>query len=152
MKRLFDPNLRRLHRVLGLAQHPKQWYRDRLQEELLERRTARTWAQKLSETADVFYILSRARYDGHPLRKPPPFTFFRHFVPYLYIYSKYTMRWGFYRVAAIMSRAPNPRSVREVVNPSKDHNLVQVAQRHGIDPIVFRNKCRMLRSVWPLFP
>jgi hypothetical protein len=64
--------LRRWHRMLGLSrQSPRSWYRDRLREELVERRAANTPLQKLSKTSDVFFSISRARCDGFPIRELP---------------------------------------------------------------------------------
>lgn len=143
--------LLRWHRTLRLPQQPRCWYRDRLREETRERRLAMTPCQKLSETADVFYIISRAQHDGYPLRKLPDFIY-PHLAVYVYLISKYTLRWTFYRVAAYICRCADPNSVREVVNPAKDHKLHEVASRHGIDPVNFHRVCRRLRRIWPLLP
>jgi len=145
--------LKRWHGMLGLSrQSPPSWYRDRLREELRERRIAKTPWQKLSETSDVFFSSSRARYDGFPVRKVPPFVTSRHVLVYAYMLTKFTLRWKFYRTAAIICNAPHYDSVREVVNPSKDQKLKEVAMRHQIDPVEFKRVCRQLRQVWPLLP
>jgi hypothetical protein len=145
--------LRQWHRMLGLArQSPPSWYRDRLREELRELRAANTPWQKLSETSDVFFSISRAQYDGFPVRELPPFVASRHVLVYAYMLAKYTLRWGFYRTAAIICNTPHYDLVREVVNPSKDHKLDEVASRHQIDPVEFERVGRQLRRVWPLLP
>jgi hypothetical protein len=138
--------------MLGLAQQSPSWYRDRVREELQERRVATTSLQKLSETSDVFFSLSRAQYDGFPVRKLPPFITTRHALIYAYMLAKYSMRWKFYRAAATLCNAPHYARVREVVNPGKDHNLGEVASRHQIDPTEFKRVGRQLRRVWPLLP
>jgi len=143
--------LARWHACLNLSQHPRQWYRDRLREELHERRTARSAWQELSETADVFYIISRAQWDGYPLRQLPRFKT-SHIVVYGYLFTKYSLRWQFYRVAARRCNCPAPDAVREVVNPSKTRKIREVAERHGIHPAKFVQVCRDLRSKWPLLP
>lgn len=143
--------LLRWHRALGLPQQPKYWYRDRLREETLERRRAETRWAHLSETADIFYILSRARHDGYPLCPLPPFSY-KHVAVYAYMLPKYTLRWAFYRIAAALCRHGDVSSVSEVVNPSKDGKLQEVACRHGIEPTNFLRVCRSLRLVWPLLP
>lgn len=143
--------LLRWHGLLGLPRHPKLWYKARLREEICERRLATTPLQKLSETADVFYIMSRAQHDGFTLRKSPDFTI-AHLVVYVYLLSKYTSRWQFYRTAAFFCNHPDLVSIREVVNPSKDQKVQEVARRHGIDPIHFTRICRRLRVIWPLLP
>ncbi|KAG0636936.1 hypothetical protein HOY80DRAFT_975228 [Tuber brumale] len=152
MRLTVDALLRRWHRMLGLArQSPPSWYRDRLREELRERRTAKTPWLKLSETSDVLFSISRARYDGFPVRALPPFVASRHALLYMYMLAKYTLRWKFYRRAAILCNAPYDK-VREVINPNKDHKLDQVASRYQIDPVEFRRVGRQLRRVWPLLP
>ncbi|RYP11608.1 hypothetical protein DL767_011562 [Monosporascus sp. MG133] len=135
MQRIVRALLGRWHRVLGLQQHTPSWYRDRLREELRERREAGTPLKKLSETADVFYIISRSHHDGHPIRdlRPPSL---RHLLIYPYMLGKLTLRWSFYRAAACLCRAEarvDSPSVREVVNPAKDRKLYEVAARHYVD-------------------
>ncbi|KAE9394017.1 hypothetical protein BT96DRAFT_923771 [Gymnopus androsaceus JB14] len=128
--------------MLGLQlQSPPSWYRDRLREEFVERRMASTRLQKLSETSDVFFAIIRAHYDGFPVRNIPPLAS-RHILVYAYMLGKYTLRWGFYRTAAILCRAPNCHSVSFIV----------VALRHQIDPEEFKQVGRKLRRVWPLLP
>jgi hypothetical protein len=139
--------------MLGLArQSPPSWYRDRLREELQERRTARTRWQMLSETSDVFFSISRAMHDGFPVRKLPPMSTSRHAAVYVYMVAKYTLRWKFYRVAALLCHAPRRDLVCEVVNPNKDHKLKEVASRHQIDPAAFKRVGSKLRRFWPLLP
>lgn len=108
--------------------------------------------QKLSETSDVFFSISRAQYDGFLVRKLPPFVASRHGVIYGYMLAKYTLRCKFYQAVAILCRAPRYDLVREVVNPGKDHKLAEVASRHQIDPVKFKRIGRQLRRVWPLLP
>ncbi|OTB11314.1 hypothetical protein K445DRAFT_307234 [Daldinia sp. EC12] len=144
--------LRQWHKLLGLRrQTPLSWHRDRLREELQERRDATRPLEKLSETADVFFSISRAKYDGFPVRTLPHFSV-SHVLVYAYMLAKYTSRWAFYRVAAFLCGAPNYGIVREVVNPAKDNKLDEVASRHHIDQREFKRIGRRLRRVWPLFP
>ena len=133
-----DALLKPWHAMLDLPQQtPPSWYRDRLREELRERRIAKIPWQKLSEASDVFFSSSRAQYDGFPVRKLPPFVTSRHVLVYAYIMAKFTSRWKFYRTAAIICNVPRYDLVREVVNPSKDQKLEEVASRHQIDPVEF---------------
>lgn len=148
-----DALLRRWHRMLGLSrQSPPSWYRDRLREELQERRAAETILERLSETSDVFFTISRAQYDGFSIRKLPPFIATRHCQVYAYMLAKYTFRWSFYRMVAILCHAPNARLVREVVNPNKDHKIGEVALRHHLDQNEFKRIGCSLRRLWPLLP
>jgi hypothetical protein len=66
--------------------------------------------------------------------------------------AKFTLRWKFYRTAAVICNAPNYDIVREVVNPNKDQKIEEVASRHQIDAVEFKRVCRQLRQVWPLLP
>ncbi|KAK7179211.1 uncharacterized protein CC84DRAFT_1234334 [Paraphaeosphaeria sporulosa] len=143
--------LRRWHRMLGLPrQSPPRWYRDRLREELYERRSATTHWGKVSETSDVLFSISRALYDGVPTRQLPALS--RHIPAYMYMVAKYTLRWKFYRVAGGMCHAPCRESIREVINPDRDHKLLEVALRHDIDPVSFKLAAKRLRRFWPLLP
>ncbi|KAK5998991.1 hypothetical protein PT974_01376 [Cladobotryum mycophilum] len=146
-----QPIMQRFHRFLGLAQQAPDWYPARLREELAERREAKRRIDKLSETADIFYIISRSHYDGHPVRSLPPFRF-RHVFVYGYIVPKLSSRFLFYRTAAYFCGCRNIKSVREVVNPAKDHKLEQVASRNEVDRDTFLRVCRRLRRVWVFFP
>ncbi|KAM7188539.1 hypothetical protein V8F33_010582 [Rhypophila sp. PSN 637] len=140
------------HKLLGLARQSRpSWHRDRIREELRERKAATTFCSRLSETSDVLFSLSRARYDGNPVRRLPPFVATRNGGAYLYMVAKYTSRWTFYRSAAWLCNCPNYYSVREVVNPAKDEKLDEVASRHDL-PNNFREVAGKLRSVWPLLP
>ncbi|TWU78381.1 hypothetical protein ED733_008728 [Metarhizium rileyi] len=139
------------HRLLGLSIKESSWYKARLREELAERRAAQTTLQKLSETADVFYTFGRARHDGYPLRRAPPFRP-SHLPAYAYMVSKYTSRWMFYQTAALLCGSTRSRLVREVVNPARDFKLREVASRHQFEPDQFERVCRGLRRVWPLLP
>ncbi|KAL2037606.1 hypothetical protein N7G274_009719 [Stereocaulon virgatum] len=153
MRPIGDTLLKRWHAMLGLPrQSPPSWYRDRLREELRERRLAKTPWQKLSETSDVFFSSIRAQYDGFPVRKLPPFVASRHVLVYAYMLAKFTLRWKFYRTAAVICNAPHYDLVREVVNPNKDQKIEEVASRHQIDAVEFKKVGRQLRQVWPLLP
>ncbi|KAK8098846.1 uncharacterized protein PG998_012087 [Apiospora kogelbergensis] len=148
------PCFHRWHRVLGLPQQAPSWYRARLSEELRERRLASTPLTKLSETADVLFCVSRSCYDGFPVRTvplPSPATFAGRLLS-TYILTKYTSRFLFYRTAAGLSDITQYRSVREVVNPSNEKKLEEVAFRHQLDPVSFKRVARLLRRVWPLLP
>ena len=142
------------HGMLGLAAHSPPWYRARLREELRERRAAPTGWQKLSETADVLFCVSRARHNGFPVRRIALFsTPTCHEWPvYAYMLAKYTSRWMLYRTAAFICGSAHYEDVREVVNPGKDAKLDEVALRHQLDPIGFKRVVRRLRRVWPLLP
>jgi hypothetical protein len=149
----FAMALHRWFAMLKLAQQsPRSWYRSRVREELRERRAARTAWQKLSETSDVIFSILRAQHDGHPVIRPRPFCLWRNSLVYGYMVAKYTSRWSFYRTAARFCRGVDHRLVCEVVNPTKDHELEEVALRHHIDSATFKRTCRKLRQIWPLLP
>ncbi|KAI0969475.1 hypothetical protein F4678DRAFT_481075 [Xylaria arbuscula] len=144
--------LNKWHKLLNLPrQSPRSWHCDRFREELVELHDAKTRLEKLSEASDVFFALSRAKYDGFPITDMPAFRI-HHIAIYGYMLAKYTSRWAFYRVLALLCTAPSHSTVREVVNPSKDSKLEVVARRHSIDPEKFVSIGRQLRRVWPLPP
>ncbi|KAI5920299.1 hypothetical protein F4810DRAFT_713653 [Camillea tinctor] len=140
------------HSWLDLPQHPSIWYHERLREEIQERVEAQAQGgiAFLSETADVYYTISRASHNGYQIT-PVPFVFRAraHALPYLYMVAKFTSRCAFYRVA---SRLAGGAGVREVVNPLKAAKRHEVAMRHGMDPARFQRVCRRLLKVWPIFP
>lgn len=146
-------NLHRWITKLGLArQSPPSWYRNRLREELQERRAAVTAWHKLSESSDVLFSILRAHHDGHPIVMPPPFRIWHNSLTYGYMVAKYTSRWNFYRMATRFYSDVDYQIICEVVNPAKDHKLEEVALRHHINPLTFKKTCRRLRRVWPLLP
>jgi hypothetical protein len=130
------------------------WYRARLREERDELRQAATPFQKLSESSDVLFAISRARYDGVLTTAPQLPCIFapRYALAYPYMLAKYTLRWSFYRRAALLCKVARYDLVCEVVNPAKDSKLDHVAARHGIDSGEFRRVCAGLRRIWPLLP
>jgi hypothetical protein len=139
------------HGVLDLKhQTPRTWHHDRLREERQELQEATTFLQKISESSDVIFSISRARHDGYDIHPLPRFFDRDYTLAYMYMIGKFSSRWMFFRTAAFLSRAPHP--VREVVNPTKDDKLRVVAVRHQIDPIRFKRICRRLLRIWPLFP
>ncbi len=150
MHHLAEVLLRRWHGLLGLArQSPAAWHEERLREERVELENAASAVERLSETSDVFFSISRARYDGYPVEELPHLASRRHVLVYGYMLAKFTLRWAFYRTAAFLCGVP---PVREVINPAKDHKIDGVAARHHIDPVPFKRVCRRLRRVWPLLP
>ena len=145
--------LNRWHRIMGMShQRSRSWHRDRLREEVQEFRKARTWRQKLSEASDVFFTSSRAQYDGFPVRRLPSHLSAYNILIYTYMLAKFTSRWQFYRTVAFLCKAPHYKAVREVVNPSNDAKLKEVALRHQMDPLEFQRVACRLRRLWPLFP
>lgn len=133
--------LRRWYGMLGLPwQSPLSWYWDRLREELREWRTATTPWQRISEASDVLFSISRAGFDGFPIRRLPSITSPSHVLVYAYMLAKYTSRWTFYKIAAMFCRAPQYNLVREVVNPTRDHKLDEVASPHRIDREQFKSQ------------
>jgi len=139
--------------MLNLAhQSPASWHTARATEEIEELLEAPNRIYRLSETTDVFFAISRAKYDGFPIESIPSFpeTFPRSIV-YPYMIWKYTARWALYKAVAKFCGG-DWKNMREVVNPGKDSKLVEVALRHNIDPVKFVKVGRRIRRVWPLLP
>ncbi|KAI1132609.1 hypothetical protein F5Y10DRAFT_261029 [Nemania abortiva] len=140
------------HKLLGLPrQSPRSWHQDRFREELEELDEAENWLDRISESSDVLFAISRAKYDGFPIEDLPRLRL-GNVAIYAYMLAKYTSRYAFYRTLAFLCGAPAHSTVREVVNPTKDQKLEAVARRHHIDPEKFKSFGRRLRQFWPLFP
>lgn len=141
--------LYRWHKFLNLQrQSPRSWHEDRFREEIEEFHNAATRLEKISEASDVFFALSRAKYDGFSIGDIPSLGPSNTLI-YGYMLAKFTSRWAFYRALACLCGA---HPVREVVNPTKDEKLETVARRHNINPERFKSTGRRLRRVWPLLP
>ncbi|EED18670.1 conserved hypothetical protein [Talaromyces stipitatus ATCC 10500] len=124
------------HGVLGLQrQKPHSWHFDRLREEEQELREAQAYLEKISEASDVIFSISRAQHDGFNIQPLPSFFDRKYMLAYPYMFGKFSSRWLFYITASLLCRAPH--IVREVVNPTKNEKLLQVATRHQIDPVRF---------------
>ncbi|KAJ5431729.1 hypothetical protein N7445_008227 [Penicillium cf. griseofulvum] len=86
MSSLGNTALRLWFQTLSLPQQSHlSWHRARLREELCERRTAKTSWQKLSETSDVLFSITRSQYDGFLIRNPSCFSCLHSTPIYLYI-------------------------------------------------------------------
>ncbi|KAL4789580.1 hypothetical protein BDV19DRAFT_382979 [Aspergillus venezuelensis] len=156
--------LRTWHAHLSLPRiSNRSWHLARLSEELAERAAAKTRLSRLSETADVLFTLSRARYDGFPISLQFH-SLDNHYLIYplwsasygllarYYMLGKVTSRWSFYQVAAMCAGKREWRVVREVVNPRKMSKVAEVAGRHGIGKEKFGRVCWWLLWVWPVLP
>lgn len=140
-------------RFLKLAeQSSASWHHARIREELRERRHACSRLRRLSETADVFFSIQRARSEGVKTHDFPDVAGLDRAVVIGYVMAKFTSRWLFYRVAARLCGCAHYRSIREVVNPAKTGKLLEVAHRHRLDGAEFCRMAHRLRAVWPLLP
>lgn len=156
--------LTRWHTHLSLApQVSRSWYRARYAEESIEFTEAVSYLDRLSEEADLFFVLSRSRYDGFPIGEVPgpsptfkewesgrPLT--RNMAVYAYMFGKYSGRWLFHRTVARLCGDSRWRGVNEVINPARDHKLRTVAKRHGMDEVKFERVAKRLLMIWPLLP
>ncbi|OKL62234.1 hypothetical protein UA08_02343 [Talaromyces atroroseus] len=134
--------LSEVNKRIKYCQSQASWHQCRLREELQERRRAEAGWPKLSETADVLFSIKRAQYDGFPLRSLPSLAGIRVAPVYAYMVAKYTSRWCFFRAAAFACNVKDHSSVREVINPIRDHKVAEVACRHQIDPQRFQRRCQ----------
>lgn len=143
--------LRLFFRHLSLPRYtPATWHLSRINEELSELNSARTRTARLSERADVLFAITRAHHDGYPRLAPiPPFVTGDVWV---YMFLKYGLRAGFYRVLGRWTAREGDGRIREVVNPERDEKLEVVARRHGRPVGVFVDRGRRLRRWWPLLP
>lgn len=150
---LGQATLRLWLKSLNLPRQPQaSWHRDRLREELKELRLAKTRFSRLSEASDVMFLIKRAQYDGFTCRRIPFLSGHQTAPICVYMLAKFTSRWFFFKVAALICKEKRWNSINEVVNPSKDEKVASVACRHQMDPEIFQRVSRGLRRVWPLLP
>ena len=140
-------------RMLSLPRQTQlSWHQKRVSEELQERRHADSSWSRLSETSDVLFSVIRAGHDGFLFHRFSSLFRFRCSLVWVYMLVKYTSRWCFFKATAALCNARHWKSVCEVVNPSKDEKLADVAHRHSINHKKFQRVSRWLRTVWPLLP
>ena len=128
----------------------RSWHITRLREERIELQEETAYIAKISEEADIIFVILRASCNGHYIEELPQITTVRHELIHSYMLGKYTSRCLFYRTIGIICRRSMRDTVSEVVNPKKDFKLEAVGVRHNIDPILFRRVGSWLRMVWPL--
>lgn len=128
------------------------WHRNRLREELQELRLAKSHLARLSEASDVMFCITRAQFDGFPSCRIPSLPGYQVAPICAYMLVKFTSRWLFFKLAALICKEKHWKSINEVVNPSKDEKIASVACRHQVDPEIFQRISRGLRRVWPLLP
>jgi hypothetical protein len=134
------------HNLLKMPKQDRAWHVQDMADEMAELKEARTFIERWSETSDVVYTYTRARWSGHTVELPIGYGAFLWGL--LYMFPKYTLRWMFYR---IVGRRTDPGAkLTEVRNPRKIEKLRTIAQRYQLDPVRFEEEAKKLLRWWPL--
>jgi hypothetical protein len=121
------------------------WHQADVLDELREFEEAEGLVNKWSELSDVVYTYTRAHWSGHtdiefPLNK------INFYVGLLYMFPKYSLRYGFYRVLG--RKFDKNIKMTEVRNPKKIEKLKIIAQKHNIDEEKFIQEAKKLMKRW----
>ena len=147
-----DALLRRWHEMLNLSRQSSSfWYRNRIRKKLRKRRIATTFWQKFNEISNVFFFINRIQYDEFSIRKLFFFVVIDHVFVYVYMLTKFILRWNFFRTIVIIFNAFHCNLMREIMNFNKNQKFEKVALRHQIDSMKFRRIDCLLRQIWFFF-
>lgn len=138
----------RWHTLLGMPKHDKEWHEQDLADELGEYKEETNLIMKWSELSDVVYTCTRGKWSGHDIVFP--FSRWQFILGTVYMFPKYTGRWLFFRTAG--KKVDDTKTIREVRNPRKTHKLHTIAEKYGIDPILFQEICEKQLHYWLLLP
>jgi hypothetical protein len=121
------------------------WHQADILEELREFKEAKGLINRWSELSDVVYTYTRAHWSGHteilyPLNK----KYF--YVGLLYMFPKYSLRYGFYRVLG--KQIDKKAKLKEVRNPKKIEKLEHIAKKYNLDPEEFKKEADKLMKRW----
>lgn len=98
-----------------------------------------------SELSDVAYTYTRAHWSGHTeIEYPLSKTNF--YVGLLYMFPKYSLRYGFYRVLG--RKIDKNVKITEVRNPKKLEKLEHIAKKYNLDPEIFKVEAEELKKRW----
>ena len=133
------------HSVLDMPKKDYDWHQADVLDELREFEEAEGLVNKWSELSDVVYTYTRAHWSGHtdiefPLNK------INFYVGLLYMFPKYSLRYGFYRVLG--RKFDKNIKMTEVRNPKKIEKLKIIAQKHNIDEEKFIQEAKKLMKRW----
>jgi len=100
---------------------------------------------KWSELSDVAYTYTRAHWSGHTdIKFPLSKTNF--YIGLLYMFPKYSLRYGFYRVLG--RKIDKNAKLKEVRNPKKIEKLKFIASKYNLDPDKFTEEAKKLIKRW----
>ena len=129
------------HSILNMPIKDYYWHQADVLEELREFEEANGLINKWSELSDVAYTYTRAHWSGHkdieyPLSK------INFYVGLLYMFPKYSLRYGFYRVLG--KKIDKNVKLKEVRNPIRAEKLEHIARKYKLDPVKFKIEAEKL--------
>jgi len=133
------------HSILDMPIKDYYWHQADVLEELKELKEAEGLVNKWSELSDVAYTYTRAHWSGHTdIEFPLSKTNF--YAGLLYMFPKYSLRYGFYRVLG--RKIDKNVKLKEVRNPKKIEKLEHIAKKYNLDPIKFKDEAKKLIKRW----
>lgn len=131
--------------MLDMPKKDYNWHQADVFRELEEYHEAKDLIDIWSEMSDVAYTYTRAHWSGHtdikyPLRK------IDFYVGLLYMFPKYSLRYGFYRTLG--KRIDKNAKLKEVRNPQKIEKLKHIALKYNLDPEEFTKEANKLMKRW----
>lgn len=133
------------HNKLDMPKHDLAWHQQDMADELQELEEAKGLIYKWSELSDVVYTCTRAHWSGHP-EIIFPFSKARLYLGSVYMFPKYSLRWGFFR--KLGKKFDKNLEIREVRNPEKLEKLEVIAKKYNLDPHRFKAEATKLMKKW----
>ena len=133
------------HSILDMPIKDYYWHQADVLEELRELEEAEGLINKWSELSDVAYTYTRAHWSGHTDIEFP-FTKTNFYIWLLYMFPKYSLRYGFYRVLG--KKIDKNVKLKEVRNPKKIDKLKHIALKYNLDPEKFTKEAKKLMRRW----
>ena len=141
MKRIIN----KWHSILDMPKKDFEWHQADISDELKEFEEAKGLINKWSELSDVVYTCTRAHWSGHKIIKYP-LSRISFFVGLLYMFPKFSLRYGFYRVLG--KKIDKNAKLKEVRNPKKIEKLEHIAKKYNLDPEKFTQEAKKLMKRW----
>lgn len=133
------------HSVLDMPKKDYYWHQADVLEELKELQEAEGLINKWSELSDVAYTYTRAYWSGHT-EIQYPLSKINFYIGLLYMFPKYSLRYGFYRVLG--KKIDKNAKLKEVRNPKKIEKLKHIASKYNLDGDKFTEEAKKLMKKW----
>lgn len=136
------------HNWVNQPKKPRDWHEQDIADELAELAACYSFVNRWSETSDVVYTVTRARWSGHDLTFP--ISRRQVIFGYIYMYPKYNLRVLFFRRAGRKAGASDV--LQSVRNPKKVEKLAKIAEKNKLASDQFIEICQRQLRYWPLLP
>ena len=133
------------HSILDMPKKDFEWHRQDVLDELQEFSEAKGLINKWSELSDVVYTSTRAHWSGHETIEYP-LSKISFYVGLLYMFPKFTLRFGFYRVLG--KKIDKNVLMKEVRNPKKIEKLEHIALKYNLNPEQLKIEAEKLMKRW----